>query len=46
MWFLFVEIFFLISVSFLLGSAITTLALRMFLRGSDNDTKGTGEVTS
>ena len=46
MWFLFVEIFFLISLSFLLGAGVTALGLRIFLRGSDNDTNRTSEVTS
>ena len=46
MWFLFVEVFFLISLSFLLGAGVAALALRIFLRGTDNETKGTGEVTS
>ena len=46
MWFLFVEIFFLISLSFLLGAGITSLALRMFLRGTDNGSDSTGEVAS
>ncbi len=45
MWFLFVEIFFLITLSFFAGSGITALALRIFLRGTDNQINPTGEVT-
>jgi hypothetical protein len=36
MWFLFVEIFLLIAVSFLVGSGATVLALRMVLPATDN----------
>lgn len=47
MWFLFVEIFFLITISFFLGAGLTALALRIFLRGSDNQVgNSTGEVAS
>ena len=46
MWFLFVEIFFLITLSFLLGAGVTALALRIFLKSSDKETNSTGEVTS
>ena len=46
MWFLFVEIFFLITLSFFLGAGITVLALRILLRGTDNQTTSTGEVAS
>lgn len=45
MWFLFVEIFFLIALSFFLGGGVTTLAVRILLRGTDNETQST-EVTS
>ena len=46
MWFLFVEIFFLITLSFLLGAGVTALALRIVLKSSDKETNPTGEVTS
>lgn len=46
MWFLFVEIFFLITLSFFVGAGLTALALRLFLRGIDNGTDSTAEVTS
>lgn len=45
MWFLFVEIFVLITTSFFLGAGVTALVLRMFLRGSDNEADTAGEVT-
>jgi len=46
MWFLFVEIFFLITLSFFAGAAITALALRIVLRTADNQTTSNSEVTS
>jgi len=46
MWFLFVEIFFLITLSFFLGAGVTALVLRIVLRSTDNETTSTGEVTS
>jgi hypothetical protein len=46
MWFLFVEIFFLITLSFFLGAGVTALALRIVLRSTDKSTTSTGEVTS
>lgn len=46
MWFLFVEIFFLITLSFFVGAGLTALALRLFLGSVDNETNPTGEVTS
>ena len=46
MWFLFVEIFFLIALSFFLGSGLTALALRILLRSADNPTDSTAEVAS
>lgn len=45
MWFLFVEVFFLIATSFFLGAAVTSLALRIFLRSSDNQADSASEVT-
>jgi hypothetical protein len=45
MWFLFVEIFFLITLSFFLGAGLTAAALRIFLKSADNTTNPTGEVT-
>jgi hypothetical protein len=35
-WFLFVEIFVLVAISFLVGAGITSLALRMFLKTTDS----------
>ncbi len=46
MWFLFVEIFFLITLSFVAGAGLTALALRIVLRSTDNETTSTSEVTS
>ena len=46
MWFLFVEIFFLITLSFFVGAGVTALALRTFLRSTDNGTTSTSEVAS
>ena len=48
MWFLFFEIFFLIGISFLVGSGVTALALRMLLPAADNRPQpdATAEVTS
>ena len=48
MWFLFFEIFFLIGLSFLLGSGATALALRMLLPAADDRPRpdATAEVTS
>lgn len=46
MWFLFVEIFFLIALSFCVGAGVTALALRILLRSSDNAANNTGEVAS
>ena len=46
MWFLFVEIFFLITLSFFAGAGVTALALRIVLRNADNETTSTSEVTS
>ena len=46
MWFLFVEIFFLITLSFFLGAGVTALALRIFLRTTDNDAQSVSEVSS
>jgi hypothetical protein len=44
MWFLFVEIFFLITLSFLLGAGVTAVALRIFLKSADK-TDSSSEVT-
>jgi hypothetical protein len=46
MWFLFVEIFFLITLSFFVGAGVAALALRIVLRGTDKETTSTSEVTS
>jgi hypothetical protein len=46
MWFLFVEIFFLIALSFFVGAGLTALALRIVLRTADNEAPSTSEVTS
>jgi hypothetical protein len=46
MWFLFVEIFFLITMSFFLGAGVTALALRILLRGSDKEATSAGEVAT
>ena len=40
MWFLLVEIFVLITVSFFAGAGLTALSLRMLLRGADNEVGG------
>ncbi len=45
MWFLFVEIFFLITISFFVGAGLTAVALRIFLKSTDNESNPTGEVT-
>jgi hypothetical protein len=45
MWFLFVEIFFLITLSFFAGAGLTALALRIVLRSVDTKSNPTGEVT-
>lgn len=37
MWFLFLEILVLITVSFFAGAGVTALSLRMLLPGSDNE---------
>ena len=39
------EIFFLVTTSFFLGAGVTALALRIFLRSSDNEADSAGEVT-
>ena len=49
MWFLFFEIFFLLGLSFLIGSGVTALALRMLLPSADHRSRpadATTEVTS
>jgi hypothetical protein len=46
MWFLFVEIFFLITLSFLAGAGVTALALRVVLRTAGNEKTSTSEVAS
>ena len=46
MWFLFVEIFFLVTLSFFAGAGVTAVALRIVLRTTDNETTSTSEVTS
>jgi hypothetical protein len=46
MWFLFVEIFFLISISFALGAGLTALVLRLVLRAAETEAEDAGEVTS
>ncbi len=46
MWFLFVEIFFLITLSFFVGGGVVALAVRILLRTADGRTNSTGEVAS
>lgn len=45
MWFLFVEIFFLIALAFFVGAGVTAVALRLLVRGADNEAQG-AEVPS
>jgi hypothetical protein len=45
-WFLFVEILFLITLSFFAGAGVTALALRTVLGTTDNKTTSTSEVAS
>ena len=44
MWFMFFEIFVLIALSFLVGSGITALGIRILLRDTDKVATETGEV--
>jgi len=46
MWFLLVEIFVLITVSFFAGAGLTALSLRMLLPGSDNELPETEGASS
>ncbi len=46
MWFLLVEIFVLITVSFFAGAGLTALSLRMLLPGADNELPETEGASS
>ena len=46
MWFLFVEIFALMAISFAFGAAVTALALRVFLKTSETEAPDAEEATA
>jgi hypothetical protein len=46
MWFLFVEIFFLLVVSFGIGAGLTLLGLKTLLRAADGHASDAGRVVS
>ena len=46
MWFLFVEIFFLLAVSFLTGAGLTRLALKVVLKSPEAHASDAGRVIS
>jgi hypothetical protein len=46
MWFLFVEIFFLLSVSFAIGAAVTLVGLKTLLRPAEGHASDAGRVVS
>jgi hypothetical protein len=46
MWFLFVEIFVLVAISFFIGAGLTHVALRIFLKTTDKPTPDEQGVTA